>query len=749
MIQLSRLVTEVLGIAGSAPGRAAVHTSLGQLLCREFSAEGWAFYRRRPDSSLSLVDSEGAAGPDWPPSLSVSLPGGPPVSLPASCTCIPLDEEEERDGCFLLRHATPVGRPLLDPGSLDILSASIRHMLRQGDILARSGIFCRGHEVLSTISRRLADSLEPSRFLVEVTAALHDELHAAAGCVHLDHPSWAEAGLPRLTTFPEELSTSGEDLSFFRYPLRCQGSSLGTLCIHLPASRLPDLPLRGAFLPGGIGFLEAVAGEIALRAMHVILHLQATRLIEERQQRLQELWILQETNNALRGTLKVNRILKMILAGATADTGLGFNRAALFLLNRKTNLLQGMLGVGPDTAEDARTIWKSLAAHSGLSLARQIEMYADNQPPGSRFDSLVRSIRIPVHDDAGALATCVLSRTTLRFAAGENPPPEPEISEKLNMTEFAATPIVARDQIFGLVVVDNLFDGKSISDEDLRLLSMFAAQAGLAIANAKELRAHKQAAEELRHARDMLLQTERLAALGEIAASLAHEIRNPLVTIGGFARRLRNKLGDDDSAGKYAGIIASEVKRLEEFLEEVLLFGKDRQPNLQPVAVNELLSSVTQLLSDSFAESDISLVRDLAVDLPAVPADSNQMRQVLINLFTNAMEAMPGGGDIFVTSRFQKQPNQAVVLTVTDTGGGVEPEVLGNIFNPFYTTKSGGHGLGLALTQRIVTAHSGSLSVRNLPGQGLSFQVTLPLQPVPGFLNGSAHADNNERRKNE
>jgi hypothetical protein len=749
MIRFSRLVTEVLGIAGGAPGQAAAPARLGRLLCRELSASDWAFYRLIPGESLSLAASETAPGPSWPLTLDLSAKGCSPVSLPPSCTYLPLGEEGERNGCFLLRHPAPGKKPRLGTVNLEILGASLEHALRQGDILARSGIFCRGHEVLSTISRRLADSLDPARFLSDVTAALHDELHAAAGCLHLDHPSWGEAGLPRLTIFPEETPHPGDDLTFFRYPLRCEGSSIGTLCLHLPASRLDDLPLQGPFLPGGTGFLEAIAGQVALRAMHVILHLQATRLIEERQQRLQELWILQETNNALRGTLKVNRILKMILAGATAETGLGFNRAALFLLNKRTNLLQGMLGVGPDTAEDARTIWKSLAAHSGLSLARQIEMYADNQPPHSRFDSLVKSIRIPVHGGAGALAACVLSRTTLRSTAGENPPPESEISEKLNMTEFAATPIVAREQLFGLVVVDNLFDGKSISDEDLRLLSMFAAQAGLAIANAKELRAHQRAAEELRHARDMLLHTERLAVLGEIAASLAHEIRNPLVTIGGFARRLRNKLGEDDSAGRYAGIIAAEVKRLEEFLEEVLLFGKDRQPNLQSVKVNDILASVTQLLSGSFAESGISLIQDLASDLPAVPADANQMRQVLINLFTNAMEAMPDGGDILVSSGYQEDPSPAVFLSVTDTGGGVEPEVLGNIFNPFYTTKSGGHGLGLALTQRIVTAHSGSLSVRNLPGQGLTFQVTLPLVPVPGFLNGSAHAAQSERRKTQ
>ena len=153
--------------------------------------------------------------------------------------------------------------------------------------------------------------------------------------------------------------------------------------------------------------------------------------------------------------------------------------------------------------------------------------------------------------------------------------------------------------------------------------------------------------------------------------------------------------------------------------------------------MNDTVRSVVELLAGGFSEGGIRLVQELEEELPAVPADANHMRQVLINLFTNAMEAMPEGGDIHVASAFEEGPPPLVLLTITDSGGGVEPEVLGNIFNPFYTTKSGGHGLGLALTQRIVTAHSGSLRVRNLPGQGLSFQVALPLVPVPAFLNGS------------
>jgi signal transduction histidine kinase len=451
-------------------------------------------------------------------------------------------------------------------------------------------------------------------------------------------------------------------------------------------------------------------------------------MTKQREKHLRELWIIQETNNALRGTLQLNRILKMILAGATTEMGLGFNRAALFLLNERTGLLQGMMGVGPSSAEEAEQIWESLARHSGLSLSRQIELHARNQPRESLFDALVKGMRVPVLPDGGTLSRCVTARATeLVEGPDHTPPPEAELARRLSMTVFAATPIISRNQVFGLMVVDNIFDGKPITDYDLRLLSMFAGQAGLAIANAKELRAHQRAAEELSSARDRLLQTERLALLGEIAAGLAHEIRNPLVTIGGFARRLEKKLSPSDPNQRYAGIIAGEVHRLEEFLNEILLFGKDRQPVKTPLQLNDIIRESVHLFSVNLSEAGITVRTNLSESLPPVNADAGQMKQVFVNLFSNALDAMPAGGELAVESSYDPGPPTAATVSVSDNGGGVDPEVLGNIFNPFYTTKSGGHGLGLALSQRIVTHHAGRLSVVNHPARGLTFTITLPL----------------------
>jgi signal transduction histidine kinase len=259
---------------------------------------------------------------------------------------------------------------------------------------------------------------------------------------------------------------------------------------------------------------------------------------------------------------------------------------------------------------------------------------------------------------------------------------------------------------------------------------MFANQAGLALAGAKAHRAHQRAAEELRAARDQLVQSERLAALGEIAANLAHEIRNPLVTIGGFARRLEKKFHGSDPSGRYAGIIASEVQRLEQFLDQVLLFGQDREPVLAAIHPEALIEDTLRLFSGLFEEAGIEVRRALPPGLPPLEADVNQLRQVFINLFSNAVDAMPEGGVLTLSGEIEPGPPAGVTITVSDSGGGMEPEELGNIFNPFFTTKSGGHGLGLSLSQRIISAHGGRITVENRLGKGLTFKLSLPLPPL-------------------
>ncbi|MFC1657306.1 histidine kinase dimerization/phospho-acceptor domain-containing protein [Candidatus Moduliflexota bacterium] len=576
-----------------------------------------------------------------------------------------------------------------------------------GDLIRPKSI-----ELLSAALHDLSGTLDPDRLLEDLADFFVRNLDTAACCVKIFHPDWRDTGLDPVHTFPadageeilalcRQLNGEGEPrtgpaliervsggasrppgtegpLLHIEIPFVFKGTTIGMGTLWVPdgSVRSDSSSLRDC--EEDRKALSALGEEIALRIVNVMLHCRAENLLLERRERLRELWVLQETNNALRGTVKLNTILKMILAGATTELGLGFNRAALFLLNERTNLLQGMLGVGPDSEEEAARIWNSLSDQGDPGLARQIKLHAENQPRTSRFDSLVKSIRIPLDTSVGTLGLCISGRrAVLAGTAAGSPEPERELSERLSMTEFAATPISAMDRTFGVMVVDNIFDKKAITGKDLRLLTMFAGQAGLAIASAKAHLSHQQAVEELRTARIQLVQTERLAALGEIAANLAHEIRNPLVTIGGFARRLERKFDEGDSNRRYAGIIAKEVQRLEHFLEQVLLFGQDRKPLLTSTPIEDVIEDTVPLFSSQFDEAGIAVSLDLPPGLPSLEADPNQLRQVFINLFTNAADVMPGGGELTIAASAQEGPPASVVVTVSDTGGGGRPRDIG------------------------------------------------------------------------
>jgi two-component system sensor histidine kinase HydH len=219
------------------------------------------------------------------------------------------------------------------------------------------------------------------------------------------------------------------------------------------------------------------------------------------------------------------------------------------------------------------------------------------------------------------------------------------------------------------------------------------------------------------------VRSERFAAIGEAAAYVSHEIKNPLMVIGGLARQVENKEGEPSLKEKLH-IIQSEVQRLENFLGDLRDFTRPATPVMQKMNINEVIHDVDVLMQEEAKNRDINLVEQLDPHLPPLQADPNQMKQVLLNLVKNAFEAMDSGGQIVLASG--AEDNQ-VWFSVKDTGGGMPPDVLEKIFNPFFTTKKKGTGLGLAVIHKIVADHHGSVSVQSLPDQGTTFQVKLPV----------------------
>ncbi|MBF0539340.1 MAG: sensor histidine kinase, partial [Nitrospirae bacterium] len=237
--------------------------------------------------------------------------------------------------------------------------------------------------------------------------------------------------------------------------------------------------------------------------------------------------------------------------------------------------------------------------------------------------------------------------------------------------------------------------------------------------------------QEKQRLNDRLIQSEKLSALGRLSANVAHEIRNPLMIIGGYARRLNKLMPQGSWEKQCVEVIYSEVTRLEMILKNALSYAKNTQLNLIYYNVNHIVDQSLTNYMDIFAEKNIR-VKKITNVVPDVPIDNNQIRQVLDNLISNAIDAMTGGGDLGVcTETVSIEQRQYVVIKVTDTGAGIDPDKIDHIFEPFYSTKEigTGTGLGLPLSRKIVQDHGGYITVHsNDKQQGSMFCVYLPTE---------------------
>ena len=228
--------------------------------------------------------------------------------------------------------------------------------------------------------------------------------------------------------------------------------------------------------------------------------------------------------------------------------------------------------------------------------------------------------------------------------------------------------------------------------------------------------------------RDELRRAERLAAVGRISAQITHEIRNPLNAIGLNAELLQEELesaaAPPREAVQLVRAISREVDRLNGVAEEYLRFARLPRPHLARQDLSELVGSLLDFLAPELAAARIEVRRELAPGLPGVRGDEGQLRAVLLNLLRNSREALPGGGVVTVRTR---RADGGVEVEVGDTGGGIPPGDLSRIFEPFYSTKERGTGLGLAFAHQVVKEHGGEIRCESALGKGTTFTVRLPV----------------------
>ncbi len=230
-----------------------------------------------------------------------------------------------------------------------------------------------------------------------------------------------------------------------------------------------------------------------------------------------------------------------------------------------------------------------------------------------------------------------------------------------------------------------------------------------------------------------LVEAEKLSALGRLTADVAHEIRNPLTVIGGFAKRLERRFDEGTKDKRYARIVISEVQRLERILRDTLAFSREAKFHFRHTDLNELLARTAAEYGEACREKGIVLSVRPAAGLPHCIVDADQIRMALINLVTNAIDAMTGGGSLSLSTRTERESGvDYVVIDVADSGSGVAPDLLDRIFEPFYSTKEIGHGtgLGLSICRKIMEEHRGSARVYSEPGKGSVFSLLIPYVPT-------------------
>jgi signal transduction histidine kinase len=482
-------------------------------------------------------------------------------------------------------------------------------------------------------------------------------------------------------------------------------------------------------------FVNTISGSAAVAIVNAALYERMEELATDSRMRAEEMKILYDINTAMSTTLNLDRLLRIILTAATmGGSGLGFNRALLLLTNERARVLQGMMGVGPSTWEEAGQAWSEASARH-KSLMEWIQTGDLFETRDTPFNTAARSIRVPLDPKDGVLALTVLEKKPFNVTdAAASSLVGAELRDLLKVNAFATVPLVTKDKAIGVILVDNLFTQRPITDRDLRFLTMFANQAALAVENAIIYSNLENLNREMRSMQQQLVQSEKMAVLGAMMAEITHEIRNPLVSIGGFTRRLARKVQDPD-ASRYIGIILSEVERLESVVQDNLAFIRENVPHFVEADINTVIEEMLALYEDEFRQRGITLEKSFSPAVPKLAIDPPQIKQAVINVMTNAMEAMNAGG--VLTVRTYSVPDMAeAAVEISDTGPGIPGDALFTIFNPYYTTKERGTGLGLPITKRIITAHHGAIEVRNRDGGGAVFTLKLPY-PIRGNSDGA------------
>jgi two-component system, NtrC family, sensor kinase len=315
-------------------------------------------------------------------------------------------------------------------------------------------------------------------------------------------------------------------------------------------------------------------------------------------------------------------------------------------------------------------------------------------------------------------------------------PQEEELFQFMQLLDVeVCLPLVYMDRLIGFINLGAKKDGDIYYREDLDLLNSLANQIAIAIENANLY-------ENLKKTQGIMRRADRLASLGTLIASLAHEIRNPLVSIKTFTQLLPERIEDEEFRNYFLKVASGEIDRLTSLINELLGFARPSEPKLQGEDVNSIIDKIGVLISTEARKKNITIEKKYLPDIPLAMVDAEQVKQVLLNVLLNAIQAIPQeGGNIWVETRLVQIPRDGssekfVQIEVRDSGIGIPKENIERVFDPFFSTRPEGSGLGMAISHQIVHEHGGFIDLESEVGKGTTFRIHFPLNR--GGRNASA-----------
>lgn len=357
------------------------------------------------------------------------------------------------------------------------------------------------------------------------------------------------------------------------------------------------------------------------------------------------------------------------------------------------------------------------------------DVYTLSSAYGAGIDAL-QSVRLSAADEFPHYLRCsraLLVRADLNRSADIRP----SILHMLDaMGSNVCLPLINKDRLIGFINLGPRTDGHGYSPNELHLLTTLAQNAAVAVDNAILYT-------DLKRSQILMRRTDRLRSLETIAGGFAHEIRNPLTSIKTFVQLAPGRRGDAEFIDRFSEVVIEDVYRIERLIHEILDYARYREPKFVQEDLNDVVASCLYFIEVKANSKVITIEKHLAPDLPSAMLDRQQIKQVLLNLFLNSMDAMDDrGGRLSVTTqRLNKADGTWIQIEIADTGVGISADNLEHIFDPFYTTKHEsiereGTGLGLTIVHQIIQEHHGYIEVNSTVGAGTTFCINLRTDPL-------------------